>query len=276
MPRLKPKASDSSAVTATFRLKGGLFPLTLLEISRFDAVDLEQQLRDKAAAAPGFFKQTPVVLSFDDFIGELSTLPLADILAICRSQGLLPVALRSGVESLTQQARALNLAIMPATRVKPAPAPLAETQTEPDEQAETGSAEASAPEPAPSASMQLELSPSSHVEINRNPSKIITTPIRSGQQVYAPGGDLIIMAAVSAGAEVLADGNIHVYGALRGRALAGVKGDLSARIFCQSLEAELVSIAGTFKVDEDLRNEHWKTAVQIGRDEQSLCITPLV
>tara|TARA_R110000772_G_scaffold41479_1_gene96232 strand:+ start:25449 stop:26273 length:825 start_codon:yes stop_codon:yes gene_type:complete len=274
LPRLKPTASDNQVTTATFRLKGGLFPLTLLEISRFDAVDFEQQLREKAATAPGFFKQTPVVLSFDDFVGDLDTLPLADILAICRSQGLLPVALRSGVESLAQQAQVLSLAIMPATRVKPAPEPLVET--EPSAATEASTAEISQDEPAAPASVQLELSPSSHIEINRNPSKIITTPIRSGQQVYAPGADLIIMAAVSAGAEVLADGNIHVYGALRGRALAGVKGDLSARIFCQSLEAELVSIAGTFKVDEDLRNEHWKTAVQIGRDEQSLCITPLV
>ncbi len=271
MPLIKSNASDNSAVTATFRLKGGLFPLTLLEISRFDPADFAQQLADKAASAPAFFKQTPVVLSFDDFIGDVSALPLADILALCRDQGLLPVALRSGVEGLAQQAQALNLAIMPATRVKPAPEPQIEAETENSEAPEAKQSEPEAP-----ASAQLELSPSNHVEINRNPSKIITTPIRSGQQVYAPGGDLIIMAAVSAGAEVLADGNIHVYGALRGRALAGVKGDLSARIFCQSLEAELVSIAGTFKVDEDLRSEHWKSAVQIGRDEQSLCITPLV
>lgn len=272
MPRLKSKTSDNQTVTATFRLKGGLFPLTLLEISRFDAADFEQQLRDKAAAAPGFFQQTPVVLSFDDFVGELDALPMADIMAICRSQGLLPVALRSGVESLERQALALSLAIMPATRVKPTPEPQVETADAPEAGATEGdTAAANAPE-----SVQLELSPSTHIEINHSPSKIITTPIRSGQQVYAPGGDLIIMAAVSAGAEVLADGNIHVYGALRGRALAGVKGDTSARIFCQSLEAELVSIAGTFKVDEDLRNEHWKTAVQVGRDEGALCITALV
>ena len=274
MPRLKSETSDNQTVTATFRLKGGLFPLTLLEISRFDAADFEQQLREKAAAAPGFFKQTPVVLSFDDFVGELDSLPLDDILAICRSQGLLPVALRSGVDNLELQAQALNLAIMPATRVKPTPELQAEPQAETQAQPSTNAA--STADLAPTEPSQLELSPTTHVAIGHTPSKIITTPIRSGQQVYAPGGDLIIMAAVSAGAEVLADGNIHVYGALRGRALAGVKGDTSARIFCQSLEAELVSIAGTFKVDEDLRNEHWKTAVQIGRDEGALCITALV
>ncbi|MEX1668838.1 septum site-determining protein MinC [Zhongshania guokunii] len=276
MPRLKSETSDNQVTTATFRLKGGLFPLTLLEISRFDAVDFEQQLREKAAAAPGFFKQTPVVLSFDDFAGDIDTLPLADILAICRSQGLLPVALRSGVESLEQQAKALSLAIMPASRVKPAPDIQIEQQTEPSEQTESSTNAVNQTETEQAEPCQLELSPTDHVEINHSPSKIITTPIRSGQQVYAPGGDLIIMAAVSAGAEVLADGNIHVYGALRGRALAGVKGDSSARIFCQSLEAELVSIAGTFKVDEDLRKEHWKMPVQVGLDEQTLSITPLV
>lgn len=270
MPLLKSENSDKLVKPAAFRLKGGLFPLTLLEISHFQAEDFAEQLRAKAAAAPGFFKQTPVVLNFDDFVGELDALPMADILAICRSQGLLPVALRSGVKSLEEQAQALNLAIMPASRGKPAPELQAEAQAEPS------AAESNTLDASPVESGQMELSPANHIEIGHQASKIITTPIRSGQQVYAPGGDLIIMAAVSAGAEVLADGNIHVYGALRGRALAGVKGDTSARIFCQSLEAELVSIAGTFKVDEDLRNEHWKTAVQIGRDEGSLCITALV
>jgi septum site-determining protein MinC len=95
------------------------------------------------------------------------------------------------------------------------------------------------------------------------PTRIITTPIRSGQQIYARGGDLIVMAAVSAGAEVLADGNIHVYGALRGRALAGVQGNENSRIFCSSQEAELVAVAGQFMVDEVLRTNHWKEAVQI-------------
>ncbi len=105
--------------------------------------------------------------------------------------------------------------------------------------------------------------------------KIISTPIRSGQQIYAAGGDLIVLAPVSAGAELLADGNIHVYGALRGRALAGVKGNTDARVFCHSQEAELISIAGCFMVDEDLRSDHWKQAVQILLQDDKLHIKPL-
>ena len=251
MPLLKSLDSKSPAVSAAFRLKGGLFPLTLLEIAHYNCAEFEQQLQSKAAEAPVFFQQTPVVLSFEEFNG--------DLVAICKANGLLPVALRNSNPELQAQAKLLDLAIMPVGRVKAAA----------EEQAPAVETKAPAAEPSAAETEQT-------TEFSHSPSRIVTTPIRSGQQVYAPGGDLIIMASVSAGAEVLADGNIHIYGALRGRALAGVRGDTSARIFCQSLEAELVSIAGNFKVDEDLRNNHWKAAVQASLDEQSLCITPLV
>lgn len=264
MPLLKSVTSKTKASSAAFRLKGGLFPLTLLEISHYDRAEFELQLQQKSAEAPVFFNQTPVVLSFEAFDGDAATLPLSELVDICRSQGLLPVALRNSNTELQAQAKHINLAIMPVGRVKSADNNAAASDT-PQNKPEPGSEEQSV---SPSLDKPSEFSHSS--------SKIVTMPIRSGQQVYAPGGDLIIMASVSAGAEVLADGNIHIYGALRGRALAGVLGDTSARIFCQSLEAELVSIAGNFKVDEDLRKNHWKTAVQARLDEQTLCITPLV
>ena len=96
------------------------------------------------------------------------------------------------------------------------------------------------------------------------PTKIITSPVRGGQQIYAQGGDLVVISSVSPGAELLADGNIHVYGPMRGRALAGIKGDTKARIFCQQLTAELVSIAGQYKVSEDLRRDPlWGAGVQV-------------
>jgi septum site-determining protein MinC len=99
----------------------------------------------------------------------------------------------------------------------------------------------------------VELSPQKkEKDVSSVKAKIISQPIRSGQQIYAKEGDLIILASVSPGAEVLADGNIHIYGALKGRALAGVSGNKEARIFCQKLEAELVSIAGHYWVNEDL------------------------
>lgn len=84
-----------------------------------------------------------------------------------------------------------------------------------------------------------------------NQTKVINRPIRAGQQIYAKDGDVILLAMVSAGAEVIADGNIHVYAPLRGRALAGARGNRDARIFIQSMQAELVSIAGVYRTMEN-------------------------
>ena len=103
---------------------------------------------------------------------------------------------------------------------------------------------------------------------------VIGDMVRSGRQIYAPGGDLVVTAMVSAGAELLADGHIHVYGTLRGRALAGLSGDANARIFCLSLEAELVSIAGLYRVNEDFDPAIVRKPVQIYLKEGYLCLEP--
>jgi septum site-determining protein MinC len=107
-------------------------------------------------------------------------------------------------------------------------------------------------------------------------NRIVNHPIRSGQQIYAAEGDLIVLGTVSAGAEVIADGNIHVYGVLRGRALAGVKGDVEARIFCHSLEAELISIMGRYRISEQIDPTDRGKAVQIHLAEDRLVIEPLI
>ena len=101
----------------------------------------------------------------------------------------------------------------------------------------------------------------------------MTEPVRSGTQIYVRGGDLIVTAAVSAGAELMADGNIHVYGRLRGRALAGAAGDTTARIFCSRLDAELVSIAGRYLVSEQLPRRTSGRAAQIALVDDMLTIT---
>ncbi len=100
---------------------------------------------------------------------------------------------------------------------------------------------------------------------------LITQPIRSGQRIYA-SGDLIILSQVSAGAEIMAEGNIHVYNTLRGRALAGVHGNTTARIFCFDLQAELISIAGDYKTSEDLNKQTYKNPVQIYLQNHALII----
>jgi len=105
-------------------------------------------------------------------------------------------------------------------------------------------------------------------------SKLNTVPVRSGQQAVNREGDLVVMAAVSAGAELLASGHIHVYGTLRGRALAGIQGDHSARIFCQALDAELLSIAGFYRLRDAF--EPMNKPCQIFLAEGKICIEALV
>jgi len=103
-------------------------------------------------------------------------------------------------------------------------------------------------------------------------ARLVTQPIRSGTQIYARGSDLIVTAPVSPGAEIMADGNIHVYAALRGRALAGAGGDVEARIFCSRLEAELISIAGRYLVSDQIPLEQRGLAVQIALVDDRLTI----
>ena len=104
-------------------------------------------------------------------------------------------------------------------------------------------------------------------------TRLVTQPVRSGTQIYARGADLVVTASVSPGAEIIADGNIHVYGALRGRALAGAGGDVDARIFCSRLDAELVSIAGRYLVSQQLPPEQQGFPVQIALVDERLTVT---
>jgi septum site-determining protein MinC len=104
---------------------------------------------------------------------------------------------------------------------------------------------------------------------------LITEPVRSGQQIFAEDGDLIVLASVSSGAELIARGNIHIYGRMRGRALAGVNGDRQARIFCQALDAELIAIAGLYKISDEFPPEARKQRVQVHLKNEELRIEPL-
>lgn len=241
-----------------FHLKGGMLTMTVVELIQQAPERFAIQLAEKVEQAPNFFQDTPVLISLEKLEGDLDIAGLVGLLRTCRNHGLLPVALR-GHEDYRALAQQASLVLLPPGRgrdkVLEAP--------EPNEQT-VAQQPTAASQPAESAQAS-----------STTATKVITQPVRSGQQVYAPGGDLIVLAPVSAGSELLADGHIHVYGPLRGRALAGVRGDTQARIFCQSLEAELVSVAGQYKVAEDLRKQQWKEAVQISLDGDSLKIAAL-
>ncbi|MDS4030851.1 MAG: septum site-determining protein MinC [Candidatus Contendobacter sp.] len=202
-----------------FELKGSLFTLTVLHLFQLDRVAIERHLARKVEQAPSFFNNTPVVIDLEDLAEpphKPDEMDFNGLYELLRGHGMAPVGVRNGSPELQAVARQAGLPMLPDSRSTGA----------------TRKPERS--EPAPIR------------------SRIVNHPVRSGQQVYAPDGDLIVLGTVSAGAEVIADGNIHIYGALRGRALAGVKGDVETRIFCQSLEAELISIAGRYRISEQI------------------------
>jgi septum site-determining protein MinC len=114
--------------------------------------------------------------------------------------------------------------------------------------------------------------PASDAPLQTVESRMITAPVRSGQRIYARNSDLIITAQVSAGAEVIADGCIHIYGSLRGRAIAGAQGDVAARIFCQDMQAEILAIAGRYKVADDIPEDIRGSSAQVRLDGEKLII----
>lgn len=230
-----------------FQLKGSMLALTVLELLHSDLERLDRQLASKVRQAPQFFSNTPLVLALDRLPDDHADIDLEALLRLCRKHGLRTLALRAKLALHVHAARQLDLAVLPPSGAKSrAVNPVA-------------AAEPAKP-PVP----------------EHRPTRLITSPIRGGQQVYAQGGDLIVTAPVSPGAELLADGNIHVYAPLRGRALAGIKGDASARIFCHDLGAEMLSIAGRYKVAEDLRRDPgWGRNVQVSLSGDVLNITRL-
>ena len=238
-----------------FQLKGSMLAITVLELARNNLDGLDRQLAAKVAQAPNFFSNTPLVLALDKLPANEGAVDLPGLMRVCRQHGLRTLAIRASRIEDIAAAIAIDLPVLPPSGARERP-------VEPE-------VEVKKPEPAPAP-------PPPPVEPAVRPTKIITTPVRGGQQIYAQGGDLVVVSTVSPGAELLADGNIHVYGPMRGRALAGIKGNTRARIFCQQMTAELVSIAGQYKVSEDLRRDPlWGAGVQVSLSGDVLNITRL-
>ena len=238
-----PRASSTEAA-APLRLSGGVFTLSILHLESADPRQLAQRIteeRQRHPAAADFHRHAPIVLDLSA-IPEEAPLALAEILQVLRAADWFPVGLRNAAPRHQALAQEQHLPVL------------------------RGQERGIAPQPQPEASPVL-------APIAQG-SLIIDHPIRGGQRSYARGGDLICLAAVNAGAEIMADGNIHVYGPLRGRALAGVNGQEEARIFCANLEAELVSVAGLYRT---LETNHplWGQAAQIYSRDEQLHIIPL-
>ena len=228
-----------------FKLKAGLFTLITCYLFDPDPLSIEQQLRPCAQQAPHFFQQQPIILDLSALkVPSKQNADLFSIIHCLRQYGLTPVGVRGGTPQIQKLAIQAGLSVLSNLRH------------------ETTNAK-TAGEVLPPATTKK--------------TKLITQPVRSGQQIYAKNSDLIIRTSVSPGAELLADGNIHIYGRLKGRALAGVNGNKNAHIFCSEIEAELVAIAGNYWLSEDLQNllAEYKKGVHIFLQDKRLQLVKL-
>jgi len=242
-------------------LKFGQVGIANLRVRTLDVDRLAAEMRERVERAPKLFARVAVILDF----GGLSRLPDdATTRALARAlqdAGVHPIALAYGTPENDALAERLGLPVLAKFRAQYEPA--------------SGTAPPAAPEPVPVPQVSEPI-PSDKVGAAAEPGLVHALPVRSGQQVFATQRDLTVLAPVGAGAEVAADGSIHVYGALRGRALAGASGFTGARIFCREFHAELVAIAGHYKVLDDVPKALHGKPVQVWLDaDDILQIQPL-
>ncbi len=219
-----------------------------------DLAALSAALTQITGGTPDYFEDEFTLLDFASTSPEPApgSIDWPALIALFKSHRLNPVAVRNAPAALETEIRAQGLAIDTMPAAKPA-------------QQEAPPAAAPAPVPAPAA-----------IPASTAHTMIIDTPVRAGQRIYARGADLVLMGVVNPGAEVIADGSIHVYAPLRGRALAGASGNPKARIFSMMMEAELVSIAGVYRTfDEGWPKELAKKHVQVALIDDKLNIKPI-
>jgi septum site-determining protein MinC len=229
---------SAGQVPASFEIKSAQLPLVALLLKSNDggvlAADVLRQF-GPSGESPDFFDHDALVIDFSQLDPQQPIFDLVPLLKVLRSCSLVPVAARGASPQVMAAALAVGLVEAP-----------------PDVHRSRAAAVTAATEPVPSAVETVrEVVHEVVREIPGPPTMVVDKPLRSGQKVYARGCDLVVLAVVNQGAEVVADGNIHVYAPLRGKAMAGARGDTNARIFSLCLEPELISIAGVYRTSEN-------------------------
>jgi septum site-determining protein MinC len=245
-------SANASTSPASFEIKSANLPLVALLLKSADLSLLARELSARFGDIPGFFDHDPMVIDLTPLNTAASrqgtepdAIDFPALMHLLRQFSVVPIAIKGANPS--QQAAGLAAGLVPAPDARLAasnPPTLDKTHAV---AAPAGAAKAAptAPAPAPAAAPVV-MAPEAPLG-----ALVIHKPLRSGQQIYARGRDLVVLAMVNAGAEIIADGHIHVYAPLRGKAIAGARGNTDARIFALSLEAELISIAGIYRTSEN-------------------------
>jgi septum site-determining protein MinC len=244
---------------STFEIKSANLPLVSLLLKSADLATLAEELNGRFGDIPDFFDNDPLVLDLTALSGA-GEIDFGELLHLLRGYKVVPVAVRGGSAVQVQAAVLKGLAVandLQASRQASPEREAAPLQSQPaaNEEAPSRAKDPPARREKAAATAAPASAPSSapvRADAADGPvtALIIDKPLRSGQQVYARGRDLIVMSMVNPGAEVIADGNIHVYAPLRGKAIAGARGNTEARIVSLCLEAELISIAGVYRTSE--------------------------
>lgn len=246
--------SAPAASPGPLEFKGRMMGISILRITDNDLDAFAVQLDQQVNKAGGLLRELPIVLDL-----ALQIIDVDGLLDVLRKQHLSVIGAYRTAASMEAAVRRAGLPLIreqTPSRAAPAAVPAPEAAASP-----------------PKAPAELPAAPAAPIaEVKQ---RLVTTPVRSGQRIYARNSDLVITAQVSAGAEVIADGCIHVYGSLRGRAVAGAQGDEAARIFCHDLQAELLAVAGRYKVADDIADNMRGKAVQVRLDGDKLCVEPI-
>ncbi|MBB1075184.1 septum site-determining protein MinC [Rhodoferax sp. 4810] len=227
--------SSPTPVTASFEIKSAHLPVMTLLAKTADLQQVVEELLQSYGPASDnadFFEHDAVVIDSSKTKSSVASHDLSKLMQALQACKLVPVAFRGNLTGDAQAALALGLVLAPPEVARNKP---------------------SAAESKKSAPVQVEVIREVVREVPAPavPTLIIDKPVRSGQKVYARGADLVVLAMVNQGGEVVADGNIHVYAPLRGKAMAGASGNTAARIFSTCLEPELISIAGVYRTSEN-------------------------
>lgn len=226
-------------------LKGSSFTLSVVHLHDSRPEVIQQALEEKIAQAPAFLKHAPVVLNVASLEGTVNWQQIQYAVAAtglhvvgisgCKDESLKAAIADAGLPLLNEGKEKVAREVVVASPIQEPPPPVA---------------------------------PSFQ-------TRFIDTPIRSGQRIYAQNSDLIVASHVSAGAELIADGNIHIYGMMRGRALAGASGNTDTHIFCTHLHAELVSIAGEYRLSDEIPADYFGKAIRLNLIKGALSFQPL-
>lgn len=241
----------------TFELKSAQLPLVSLLLKSTDVAHLSAEWDAHYGDNPGFFDKDPLVIDLSH-LTDPGIPDFKSLMALLKSHQVCPIAVKGGSPAQLAAAVKAGLVVAQDVVLQHMPAPAEPPPAPP----------APAPEAAP-------VAPTAAL-----PALVLDKPLRSGQQVYARGRDLVVLAMVNPGAEVIADGHIHVYAPLRGKAIAGARGNGDARIFAMSLEAELISIAGIYRTSDvplppDVAGRPAMVSLQPGPDGEKLVMEPI-